>query len=204
MQLPHMYPQYSLVWRQSPLSEDETTSFWICRGKEPFDTYWEISPDQISSIEDTAQEPSLPSPPKLGGVAASKSPPMLWCSSLGTLHVKCPFMSFPFLSFLFPCLGKALICTGDSILFIWISICKDWEEEVEKAQIAYILYLESTWTNSIELNACFLAICFLGLLSLQLRRPYRPWSQTRRTTHLISHSTKCIAVILVKKHTHFT
>ena len=54
---------------------------------------------------DTAQEPS-PSSTKLGVVTASRSPPMLWCSSLGTLHVKCPFTSFPFLSFLFPCWAR--------------------------------------------------------------------------------------------------
>ena len=54
---------------------------------------------------DTAQQPSLSSP-TLGAVAASKSPPMLWCSSLGTLHVKCPFTSFHFLSFLFPCWAR--------------------------------------------------------------------------------------------------
>ena len=113
-------------------SEDMQEAFWR---EKPFEQFWRWKPLEFARershsilVEkshqtkflingDTAQQPSLSSP-KSGAVAASKSPPMLWCSSLGTLHVKCPFTSFPFLSFLFPCLGKVRLKTmnNDSMI----------------------------------------------------------------------------------------
>ena len=66
--------------------------------------WWQIQVNTQVSHVDT-MEHMLNGTSELCGVA-SKSPPKLWCSSLGALHVKGPFMSFPFLSFLSPCWAK--------------------------------------------------------------------------------------------------